>query len=123
MLFIALGYLLLKHAIADFFLQGPYQWRNKGTYGHPGGLLHCAIHLVLTMPVFLLLPAGSVGYAALILVAEFVFHYHVDWSKEQVIRRLSLTTSNDGYWRAMGIDQLMHGLTYVVIVMALTSRG
>ena len=38
----AVAVLMVKHALADFYLQTPYQYLNKGTYGHPGGLLHAA---------------------------------------------------------------------------------
>ena len=30
----AVAVLMLKHAVADFYLQTPYQYLNKGTYGH-----------------------------------------------------------------------------------------
>ena len=39
LIFLAIGYLLLKHAIADFTLQTSYQVSNKMNYGHPGGIL------------------------------------------------------------------------------------
>jgi len=46
--------LTVKHFIVDFPLQAhPYQYKNKGTYGHPGGLLHSGLHLVGTL-LFLL---------------------------------------------------------------------
>ena len=32
--------LALKHFIADALLQRPYQYLNKGIYGHPGGIVH-----------------------------------------------------------------------------------
>ncbi len=44
----AIAILMVKHAVADFFLQTPYQYCNKGTYGHPGGFLHAGIHVALT---------------------------------------------------------------------------
>jgi hypothetical protein len=28
--------LMSKHAVADLYLQTPYQYLNKETYGHPG---------------------------------------------------------------------------------------
>ncbi len=31
---------LCTHFLVDFVLQTPFQYRNKGTYGHAGGLLH-----------------------------------------------------------------------------------
>ena len=56
-----------------------YQWRNKGFYGHPGGLLHAGIHLVLTLPVFLLLIPPSLAFAAAVVAGEYIVHYHIDW--------------------------------------------
>jgi Protein of unknown function (DUF3307) len=115
------AYLLVKHAIADFFLQTRYQWANKGRYGHPGGLLHVAIHGALSLPVLLILVPQSAGDAATVLAAEAFVHYHCDWIKEQVVKRWGWTPATDGFWRAMGVDQLVHGLTYVGMAWALAS--
>ena len=87
----AMAYLLVKHAVADFYLQTPYQYCNKGIYGHPGGFLHAGIHIALTLPVYLILPPASFIVGALILAGEFVVHYHVDWAKEQVMKRSGWT--------------------------------
>ena len=83
----AMAYLLAKHAIADFALQTQLIYNQKGIYGAPGGLLHAFIHILLTLPVFLLFPTGSVGLAALLLAGEFIVHYHIDWAKEQIVRQ------------------------------------
>lgn len=115
----AISVLLAKHAIADFYLQTPYQYLNKGMYGHPGGLLHSAIHVALTPLVYLVLAPGSLLVAGLIALGEFLVHYHVDWAKEQVIQRNRLTPDCAGFWYALGTDQLIHGLTYVAIVAVL----
>ena len=53
----AVAVLMAKHAVADFYLQTPYQFLNKGTYGHPGGFLHAGIHAALTPFVYLVLVA------------------------------------------------------------------
>jgi hypothetical protein len=119
MLAAGLAYLLIKHAIADFFLQTAFQWRNKGVYGHPGGLVHVAIHAALTLPVFLILRPRTFAVAALVLAAEALVHYHIDWLKERIVKRQQWTTADDSYWRALGFDQLLHGLTYVWIVWLL----
>lgn len=119
LLFAGLAYLAVKHAIADFMLQTRYQWANKGRYGHPGGLLHAAIHIAFSAPLLLILPPPSLEYAAAVFGAEFLVHYHCDWSKEQVVKRLGLTFTDDAFWRAMGVDQLVHGLTYIAMVRAL----
>lgn len=118
---ILLGFTLLsvKHTIGDFFLQTSYQYLNKGVYAHPGGLLHAGIHAALTAPVFLVLPPPSAAFALAVLGGEFVIHYHVDWLKEQAVRRYALTQETAWYWRAMGLDQQAHMLTYIAIVALL----
>ena len=118
-LLLGLAYLAFKHAIADFFLQTKYQWSNKGRYGHPGGLLHAGIHLVFSLPILLILPPPNLTYGFAVLAAEFLVHYHCDWTKEQVVRSNNWTFQNDAFWRAMGVDQLVHALTYIAMVRAL----
>lgn len=114
---IAIAYLMLKHALADFVLQTESQRREKGLYGARGGFTHAGTHILLTAPVFLLLP--PVGTMALaLLAAEFALHYHIDFVKEQLVRRNGWTSHDTPFWWAIGIDQLMHGLTYVGIVWA-----
>ena len=112
-------WLQVKHFIFDYVLQTPFQFRNKGTYGHFGGIMHSGLHALGTIPAFFILPARW-PMAIAIVVGEFVVHYHVDWLKEQSLRRMELTTSDAWYWRIYGIDQLAHQLTYVVIAALLT---
>jgi hypothetical protein len=111
--------LAVKHTIADFFLQTPYQYLNKGIYGHPGGLLHAGIHIALTVPVFLVLAPSSPLLAIVVLAGELIAHYHIDWLKEGFNRRGSLTPQTKGFWHTLGLDQLAHMLTYVAIVYVL----
>ena len=112
----AVAVLMLKHAVADFYLQTPYQYLNKGTYGHPGGFIHAGIHAVLTPFVYLVLVPSSLLLVLAITIGEFAVHYHVDWMKEQVMHRNGWTAHDRGFWYALGTDQLVHGLTYLVIV-------
>jgi hypothetical protein len=112
----AVAVLMIKHTAADFFLQTPYQYCNKGIYGHPGGLLHAGIHVALTPLVYLVIAPASLLVAAAIALGEFAVHYHVDWAKERVTKGDGLTPQTPGYWHALGIDQLLHGLTYLAIV-------
>ena len=118
-LLLGLAYLAFKHAIADFFLQTRYQWANKGRYGHPGGLLHAGIHVVFSLPILLILPPPNQTYGLAVLAAEFLVHYHCDWTKEKIVKVNGWTFTNDAFWRAMGVDQLVHGLTYIAMVRAL----
>lgn len=120
---ILLGFVVLsvKHTAGDFFLQTSYQYLNKGIYGHRGGLIHSGMHALLTIPVFLVLPPSSVLLAIAIIAGEFVVHYHLDWSKEQLVKHYKLTHEDSWFWHLFGLDQLGHLVTYVVIIAILIS--
>lgn len=113
----AFAYLAAKHFVFDFVLQRPYSFfRNKGIYGHPAGLIHAGLHVLGTLPVFLILPTGTWAIIV-IVIGEFAVHYHLDWTKEQIERRL--TPSEATRFLVLGADQLGHQLTYVGIVAVL----
>ena len=113
---LAMAYLVVKHAIADFLLQTEYQRRTKGDYGALGGITHAFTHIFLTVPVFWVLPPVGIGIIAVLLAAEFVVHYHLDWTKEQIVRANNWTSRNTPFWWAIGLDQMAHALTYVAIL-------
>jgi hypothetical protein len=115
----AIAYLLIKHLLADFILQTANQRREKGTYGAWGGLTHSLTHIVFTAPVFLILDRLDVLTMATVLMGEFVLHYHIDWSKEQLVRRNNWQPHGTAFWWALGTDQLLHALTYIAIVWLL----
>ena len=115
---VAVAVLMFKHAVADFYLQSTYQYMNKGHYGHPGGMLHSAIHVALTPLVYLVI-APSLLLALGIAASEFLLHYHIDWLKEQITHRNGWTAQDRCFWFALGTDQLVHGLTYLIIVAVL----
>ena len=119
LILVALAVLMAKHMAADFFLQSTYQYRNKGTYGHPGGLLHSGIHVALTPLVYLVIAPVSLLLVAGIAIGEFVVNYHIDWTKEQIVRRFGWTPETSRFWNALGFDQFLHGLTYLAIVAVL----
>lgn len=107
--------LTIKHFIADFLYQPPYQWQNKGTFGHPGGLVHAGQHAFLTAAiVWWFVPA--LIYALVIAAGEFVIHYVVDWAKMNInkAKGWGANTHNE-FWILLGVDQLLHSLTYIAI--------
>lgn len=120
-----LFFLFLKHLIVDFFLQTPYQYKNKGTYGHLGGLLHAALHGLSTgLIVVLFGNHSSVGY--LFAIVEGVIHYHIDWLKVNLTKNKwshmesdGLKITSDHFFDALGIDQFLHNITYVAIYLLL----
>lgn len=118
-MFILLSLLFVKHFVADFLYQPPYQWKNKGTYGHWGGLVHSGQHAVIT---FLLLLYFAPSLTLVLSVAEFVIHYHMDWFKMNYnkYKGWACNTHNE-FWVLVGVDQLVHSMTYVGIVYAIYS--
>ena len=110
--------LFIKHFIFDFLYQPPYQWQNKGTYGHIGGIAHSGQHALSTL--FILVFFISPHTAGLIAVFEFLIHYHMDWFKMKYNKYKGWTaTTHNEFWILLGVDQLVHSLTYVGIVYLL----
>ena len=106
--------LQFKHFIADFVLQTPYQFLNKGRYGHPGGFIHAGIHALGSIPAFFVItPTVTTGIA--IVVCEFIAHYHIDWMKERTTRVRQWVFPQSEFWWTFGADQAAHQVTYVVI--------
>lgn len=111
--------LLVKHFIVDFPIQLPYQWMNKGTYGHFGGILHSLLHAIATG--LILLAVGSAVYIPLVCLVEFHIHYHIDWAKMNLNKYFGLECNKHArFWDLVGIDQLLHNLTYIGIVICCT---
>jgi hypothetical protein len=117
-LFYLLIALQLKHFIIDFPLQTRYQWSNKGTYGHPGGVLHAALHGLGT-GLILLYFTGNGSLAVLLAALDMIVHYHIDLAKMQINARMGWTPANSNFWVLLGLDQFLHQLTYIVIVFTL----
>jgi len=113
--------LLIKHFIIDFVCQTPYQYLNKGKYGHPGGLLHSWLHILTTGFIicgFDIFYSIDHLYLFFILISEFGIHYHLDWGKVKICKHFGWTTSNsEYYWWLLGLDQFLHNLTYLIITL------
>jgi len=115
---ILISALLIKHFVADFYLQKPYHYLNKGTYGHAGGIAHAAHHVLLSLIVLIvILPMSACWWILLACAIEGVLHYHIDWSKVQVNKRYNLKPDNsEKYWWLLGLDQLLHQATYILMI-------
>jgi uncharacterized protein DUF3307 len=120
LILIVLLILQIKHYLCDYVLQSEYQYSNKGTYGHPGGILHAGMHALFTLSAFVVIaPPLQLGFA--ILVGEFIAHYHIDWTKEQILRRNGWTFPRAQFWWVFGADQALHEITYIAIAAALAA--
>jgi hypothetical protein len=113
----------IKHYVADYFLQPGWMLGGKGNLRHPGGYAHAAIHAGLSALV--LLAAGTpLGLVALLLVAEFVVHYALDFAKIHYSMGVHVDKEPRRFWALHGIDQLTHQLTYAAMIyVVLLSRG
>lgn len=111
-----------KHLAADFLFQTRYMLVHKGTYGHPGGLLHAGVHGTLSLGILMLM--GVPPWPALALsAAETLVHYHLDWGKERWNRRRAVTPTDARYWYAVGTDQWLHQLTYLAMAVVALGRA
>jgi len=115
----ALLALQVKHFLCDFVLQTEYQVRTKGTYGHVGGFIHSGLHPVFTVPALLIMQA-PLRAIVIIMIGEFLIHYHTDWTKANVDAHFEWGQTDARYWMLFGADQLIHQLTYLAIVVLLT---
>lgn len=107
----------IKHVVADFVLQTEWMVRNKGRYGHPGGLAHAAIHAGLSALVLVTAPVGIV-LASVLISGEFAIHYHIDWAKQHLVDERGLGQSQQSFWTLVGLDQFAHQVTYIAMALA-----
>lgn len=107
-----------KHYICDFVIQTGWQVKTKGIYGHPGGFIHSGAHALASLPAILVW-APSWRLMAALMAAEFIVHYHMDWSKEHIGKRKGLRVDMGAYWTLFGFDQFVHQLTYVAMLAVL----
>lgn len=112
-LFCLLALFGIKHFVADFALQFEYMTRDKGIYGASGGIEHASLHAVLTLWILVFI-VGNANVAIVLALLDGVIHYHIDWAKQKFTR--GLTPADREFWFYLGLDQLLHYLTYVAII-------
>ncbi|MCF6232892.1 MAG: DUF3307 domain-containing protein [Rhodobacteraceae bacterium] len=109
--------LLIKHMFADYFLQTARMIAGRGTYLHMGRAQHAAIHALLSVPCFLVIGVG-LPFVLILVAIEWVVHFHIDWAKARYSDARALHPGQAHFWKAFGVDQTLHGLTYVAMVWA-----
>jgi hypothetical protein len=112
-----LVWLQLKHFVADYLLQPKWVLGGKGDMMRPGGYVHAGIHAVGSVPAYLI---GGLGLSAIaiLVVAEFIIHYALDFAKAGLSSRSHTGPDAAMYWAMHGFDQFMHQLTYLGLVAA-----
>ncbi len=105
----------IKHFVVDFLLQKPYQFLNKGTYGHPGGLLHAGLHGLGTIAILWIF--ADLPWILTMAVFDVILHYHIDWAKVKINKHFGwAANTHEEFWWLLGFDQLLHWLTYCAII-------
>lgn len=106
--------LVIKHAIADYFLQTYHQGIKKENY-LGNGHRHYAEHAGCTfiVAVFFLSPVNAVLAALL----DYVLHWHIDLGKTRTVKWLGWSRTEPRFWRLQTIDQILHFSTYMLIVV------
>lgn len=105
----------IKHFVVDFPLQGEFQWKNKGTYGHLGGILHALLHTVATFIILIFFV--NIWWSFLFSILDGLIHYHIDFLKMKTNQITGWRADKDPqFWWLLGLDQFLHYLTYILIV-------
>lgn len=113
----------VKHYVADYFLQPAWMLVGKGDLRHPGGYIHAAVHAVLSA-VVLVAAATPLPVLAALVLAEWVIHYVLDYSKIQYSKGVHVDSNPRRFWALHGVDQLTHQLTYAAMIfIVLLSKG
>jgi hypothetical protein len=107
--------LQLKHLIVDWCWQPEYEWQNKGTYGHPGGIRHALKNAIGTGICFAFF-VTNFYWVILVVVLDGLIHYHIDWIKMNLNKLWKLTPLHPDFYKLMGADQALHQITYILLV-------
>jgi len=105
--------LQIKHFLTDFVWQTDRMVAEKGIYGAQYGIYHSLIQSAGTFLAFAWLHP-ILGIAAALV--DFVAHYHIDWAKININRRFKYTPADRQFWFWLGLDQLAHQITYILLV-------
>ncbi len=120
-LLLAMALFQLKHYLADFHWQTAWMIANKGRYGHPGGLVHAGMHGAFSLPVLIFAAPAMPEVVAILVLAEIIAHYHIDWIKARGVDRQGLDQTDKHFWRFVGLDQAAHQMTYLAMLAGIVA--
>tara|TARA_B100000927_G_C16446224_1_gene461875 strand:+ start:609 stop:977 length:369 start_codon:yes stop_codon:yes gene_type:complete len=106
---------LVKHLLADYFMQYSWMIREKGNYGSIKGIAHSGLHAIFTFTL-LWWYGFSFWWSLLMGLLDGIFHYHIDFVKSNLWKNTNLGPNDQAYWMIHGTDQFLHMMTYVLIL-------
>jgi hypothetical protein len=115
----------VKHLIADYYLQFPYMYENKGKdqgwieplFDHV--TIHAAGTLIIIFSYFVIQnipskigPEMAVLWTMGLVVFDFITHFITDrWKATQ-----KTDPSQSWFWQSLGIDQMIHHSVGIIII-------
>jgi len=110
--------LMCKHAVADLAIQSFRKPSTKRLYFNKGLHVHSLDHGILTFAVLLfwISPLSALCYA----IFDYVAHWHIDWTKSNILHKFKIKRLTPAFWRLQTLDQIGHYATYAFIVYLIT---
>lgn len=115
---IVMALLQCKHLIVDWCWQPEFEWKNKGIYGHFGGIRHAMKNAIGTMLCFaIVIPSALWIQLPLIFAVDYVIHYHIDFGKMNINRITGWgPLTHPQFWWLTGFDKFLHQATYLGLI-------
>jgi len=114
---LALVLLQFKHWYIDFINQTDEEVAHKGIYKDWLGIKHSVKQGVGTAICLLMVTGWTYFvYAVILGIIDAFLHYHIDWAKMNWGNRDIKTKA---FWVHLGLDQMLHQLTYIGIAWAM----
>jgi len=109
-------FLLFKHAVADLYLQSLIHYsQKKSNYFSLMGQVHYLQHGILAFLVLMFFVSWQ--FALLLSLLDYLAHWNIDHIKSRTQKYFGIQAPSRGYWFFASIDQMLHYLTYYVIVL------
>jgi hypothetical protein len=113
--------LLIKHWLCDFPWQSQWMVVNKGNWRSPALFVHVYLHVICTAVVLFAHGELPGRMAAPVLMLELLAHVVIDFLKAHKRIGGRWRIDQPRFWTVLGLDQLLHGLTYILMVHLLTA--
>jgi len=117
----------IKHLVADYYLQFPYMYMNKGQEtGWVKPLVdHAGVHALFTMVIVALFmfnvnPEMSTRSAFAIIGSTMLFDFVTHFATDRWKAKKKDGPDTSAFWYSLGIDQMVHHTVGVLIVFWIT---
>lgn len=107
----------IKHYIVDFLLQSEWMVKNKAT-NFKVLLLHAGEHALATG--LILIGFTTLPIVLLVMIAELIIHTSIDYFKANPRFLGKYKPPGVMFFNLLGLDQLLHYLTYLGIAWVFT---